>query len=83
MRDGTLYVPDDESITPHVQRLTDSAHHDRRPRRPVFAVTDAMKPIHSGNARRLSDAWWDRGVPFITTDDVLTGRFAAPAERLA
>jgi hypothetical protein len=42
-----------------------------------------MKPIHAGNAGRLFDAWREQGVRFITTHDVLEGRFTAPAERFA
>jgi nicotinamidase/pyrazinamidase len=54
---------------------------DRRPQLPIFAVTDAMKPIHADAAERLFAAWRSRGVRFVTTDDVLAGRLARmPAE---
>jgi len=53
----------------------------RWPRLPIFAVTDAMKPIHPDAAERLFAAWRTQGVRFVTTDDVLAGRLATtPAE---
>lgn len=52
----------------------------RWPRLPIFAVTDAMKPIHADAAERLFAAWRAQGVRFVTTADVLAGRLAtAPA----
>ena len=55
----------------------------RWPGLPVFAVTDAMKPIHAHTATRLFEVWWEQGVRLVTTDDVLAERFDAPAERIA
>jgi nicotinamidase/pyrazinamidase len=53
----------------------------RWPRLPIFAVTDAMKPIHADVAERLFAAWRAQGVRCVTTDDVLAGRLATtPAE---
>ena len=53
----------------------------RRPEMPIFAVTDAMRPIHPDAAARLFAAWQSRGVRLMTTDDVLAGRHAhAPVE---
>jgi nicotinamidase/pyrazinamidase len=55
----------------------------RWPGLPVFAVTDAMKPIHADAAARLFEVWREQGVRLVTTDDVLAERFDAPAERIA
>ena len=56
----------------------------RRPHLPIFAVTDAMKPIHADATERLFAGWRASGVRFVTTDDVLTGRLhETPAESRA
>jgi hypothetical protein len=55
----------------------------RWPGLPVFAVTDAMKPIHAHTATRPFEVWWEQGVRLVATDDVLAERCDAPAERIA
>lgn len=44
---------------------------ERHPDIRLFAVTDAMKPIHAGQAEHLMKAWGEEGVRFVTTDEVV------------
>jgi nicotinamidase/pyrazinamidase len=41
----------------------------RRPQTPLFAVTDAMKPIDASRAEALLADWGRRGVTLVTTDE--------------
>jgi nicotinamidase/pyrazinamidase len=51
----------------------------RRPNIRLYAVTDAMKPIHQDAAERLLRDWADRGVRLVRTDDVVRGKLVAAA----
>jgi nicotinamidase/pyrazinamidase len=51
----------------------------RRPQTPLYAVTDAMKPIDAGQAHRLLQQWQERGVELITTREAVE-LSAQPAE---
>ena len=51
----------------------------RRPHIRLYAVTDAMKPIHQGAAERLLRDWAARGVRLVRTDDVVRGKLVAAA----
>jgi nicotinamidase/pyrazinamidase len=48
----------------------------RRPNIRLYAVTDAMKPIHQDAAARLLSDWQRRGVRLVTTEDALKARAA-------
>jgi nicotinamidase/pyrazinamidase len=51
----------------------------RRPRIRLYAVTDAMKPIHADAGERLLGEWKARGVRLVRTDDVVRGKLVAAA----
>jgi hypothetical protein len=44
---------------------------ERHPEIRLFAVTDAMKPIHAQSAEHLMKEWAEEGVRFVTTDEVV------------
>ena len=48
----------------------------RRPNIRLYAVTDAMKPIHQDAAARLLSDWQRRGVRLVSTEDALKARAA-------
>ena len=48
----------------------------RRPNIRLYAVTDAMKPIHQDAAQRLLSDWQRRGVRLVSTEDALKARAA-------
>ena len=48
----------------------------RRPSIRLYAVTDAMKPIHQDAAARLLSDWQRRGVRLVSTEDALKARAA-------
>ena len=48
----------------------------RRPNIRLYAVTDAMKPIHQDAATRLLSDWQRRGVRLVSTEDALKARAA-------
>lgn len=48
----------------------------RRPAIRLYAVADAMKPIHQDAAPRLLQDWERRGVRLVTTDETLKARAA-------
>lgn len=46
---------------------------ERRPGIRLFAVTDAMKPIHKDVSEHLLKEWGDEGVRLVRTDEVVEG----------
>lgn len=48
----------------------------RRPNIRLYAVSDAMKPIHADAAPKLLADWQRRGVRIVTTEDALKARAA-------